>query len=85
MILQVMLEAKLERALWGLSESNLEVRMFEKFLRVRYPGKHAILGPGVGCMRCRRLLCGLCNPAIGMAGDDPDRLRRMTAYLEQHR
>jgi hypothetical protein len=32
----------------------------------------------------RRLLCGLCNTAIEMAGEDPDRLRRMAAYLEQH-
>jgi hypothetical protein len=32
----------------------------------------------------RRLLCGLCNVAIGMAGEDPDRLRRMAAYLEEH-
>lgn len=33
----------------------------------------------------RRLLCRLCNSAIGMAGEDPDRLRRMADYLEQHR
>jgi hypothetical protein len=33
----------------------------------------------------RRLLCRLCNVAIGMAGEDPDRLRRMADYLEQHK
>jgi hypothetical protein len=32
----------------------------------------------------RRLLCTLCNAAIGMAGEDPERLRRMADYLEQH-
>lgn len=32
--------------------------------------------------RVRGLLCGPCNHAIGKAGDDPERLRRMAAYLE---
>jgi Recombination endonuclease VII len=32
----------------------------------------------------RRLLCLLCNTAIGMAGEDPARLRRMADYLEQY-
>jgi hypothetical protein len=30
----------------------------------------------------RGLLCGGCNSAAGMAGDDPARLRQIAAYLE---
>lgn len=35
--------------------------------------------------RQRGVLCGLCNGALGLAKDDPKLLRRMAAYLEQHR
>lgn len=31
----------------------------------------------------RGILCGPCNQSIGLAGDDPDRLRRLAEYLEQ--
>lgn len=35
------------------------------------------------CRVCRRgIACDRCNVAIGMAADDPDRLRRMAANLE---
>lgn len=35
------------------------------------------------CVRCRRgVLCQWCNCALGYAGDDPDVLRRMAAYIE---
>lgn len=34
------------------------------------------------CADCRRgVLCGWCNTALGYAGDDPVRLRRMADYL----
>lgn len=33
----------------------------------------------------RALLCARCNVALGMAGDDPDRLRAMADYLERFR
>jgi hypothetical protein len=32
--------------------------------------------------RVRALLCGRCNVALGMAGEDPARLRAMAEYLE---
>lgn len=35
-----------------------------------------------GCVR--GLLCNRCNAFLGMALDDPDRLRRGAAYLESH-
>lgn len=40
--------------------------------------------PGeASCPSCRRgILCGWCNSALGYAGDDPARLRRMADYLE---
>ena len=35
------------------------------------------------CIDCRRgILCQWCNSALGYAGDDPARLRRMADYLE---
>lgn len=33
----------------------------------------------------RGMLCGHCNRAIGLAGDDPARLRKMARYIEKHR
>lgn len=34
------------------------------------------------CARCRRgLACGRCNTLIGMAGDDPEKLRRIAGSL----
>ena len=33
----------------------------------------------------RALLCTPCNTALGLAGDDPDRLRAMAEYVEAHR
>lgn len=33
----------------------------------------------------RGILCGHCNRAIGLAGDDPPRLRRMARYIEKYR
>jgi hypothetical protein len=44
---------------------------------------HSCCGSKRSCLICRRgLSCGLCNHAIGMAADDPDRLRRMADALE---
>ena len=31
----------------------------------------------------RGILCGGCNTALGMAGDDPDRLRALATYLDE--
>lgn len=33
----------------------------------------------------RKLLCDMCNKALGMAEDDPARLRAMADYLDMHR
>jgi hypothetical protein len=34
--------------------------------------------------RIRGLLCAKCNSALGLAGDDPERLRAMAAYVERY-
>ena len=47
---------------------------------------HGCCGPVKSCARCQRgILCGDCNTALGMAHDDPARLRKMAAYLEAHK
>lgn len=44
---------------------------------------HACCGPNRSCPVCRRGLAHrLCNVAVGQAGDDPTRLRRMADALE---
>lgn len=35
--------------------------------------------------KVRGLLCGQCNVALGMAKDDPERLRKLAVYLESFR
>jgi hypothetical protein len=41
---------------------------------------------GTSCGKCvRGLLCSNCNLAIGMLGDDPERLITAAAYLQRHR
>ena len=34
--------------------------------------------------KVRALLCGACNTAMGMVGDDPVRLRALADYLDSH-
>jgi hypothetical protein len=34
--------------------------------------------------RVRRLLCTCCNSALGMVDDDPEILKKMIAYLQEH-
>ncbi len=42
-------------------------------------------GGGRICGRCiRGLLCQQCNVALGMVGDDVERLHQLVAYLESH-
>ncbi len=44
---------------------------------------HSCCPEGRSCQVCRRgLACGTCNQSIALAGDDPDRLRRMASALE---
>lgn len=44
---------------------------------------HRCCPEGRSCRNCRRgLACKDCNSAIGLAGDDPNRLRRMADALE---
>lgn len=44
---------------------------------------HRCCPQGRSCAACRRgLACAACNKAIGLAGDDPARLRRMADALE---
>lgn len=33
----------------------------------------------------RDWICGKCNPALGLANDDPALLRKMAKYIEHHR
>lgn len=35
--------------------------------------------------KIRKLLCTPCNTSLGLAGDDPERLRLMAQYVEEHR
>lgn len=52
-------------------------------VKVHLDHDHSCCGPERSCRICRRgFSCGSCNHAIGMAGDDPDRLRRMADALE---
>ena len=45
-----------------------------------------MLSPDRSCPQCRRGLAhNVCNSLIGMAGDDPKRLRRIAANLERAR
>ena len=45
---------------------------------------HSCCGPERTCEKCRRgLSCKECNLAIGWAGDDPDKLRRIADNLEK--
>lgn len=37
------------------------------------------------CSGTRGLLCHECNTALGLAGEDSDRLRRMADYIDRHR
>jgi hypothetical protein len=37
------------------------------------------------CGEHRGWLCGNCNAALGFAGDNPDVLERMAAYVRRHR
>ena len=38
-----------------------------------------------GCETFRGWLCQGCNAALGLAGDNPERLRRLADYLEKHK
>lgn len=47
---------------------------------------HSHCTAGQGCPECiRGLLCRSCNTALGLLGDDPDRLTRAAAYLRRRR
>lgn len=51
--------------------------------RVRIDHDHSCCAPNSSCRICRRGLAHhRCNIAIGMADDDPDRLRRLADALE---
>lgn len=34
--------------------------------------------------KVRALLCGYCNPALGLLKEDPERIRALAAYVERH-
>ena len=52
-------------------------------VRVIVEHDHSCCPGDKSCRLCRRgLACNDCNIAIGLAGDDPDRLRRMADNLE---
>lgn len=51
--------------------------------KVHVEHDHSCCPEGRSCEICRRgLACGTCNRSIALAGDDPDRLRRMADALE---
>ena len=52
--------------------------------RVHVDHDHRHCPPRYSCARCRRgLACGICNYVVGLAGDDPARLRRIARNLER--
>ena len=57
--------------------------LIDERLRIHVDHDHSHCGDLKSCHVCRRgLACGNCNKAIGFAGDDPARLRRMADALE---
>lgn len=45
---------------------------------------HSCCGPSRSCWRCwRGLACNRCNVAVGMLGDDPERMRRVACNFER--
>jgi hypothetical protein len=56
----------------------------EERRKVAVDHDHSHCSPGSSCAFCRRgLACSNCNTAIGMAGDDPERLRILADNLER--
>ena|SRR5215475_4472416 len=52
-------------------------------VRVHIDHHHSCCPQTYSCRRCRRgLTCNQCNVCIGMAGDDPERLRRIADNLD---
>ena len=56
-------------------ETVMRLGQIQRLAVDEHPVTHAV----------RELLCARCNRALGGFADDPDRLRRAAAYVENHR
>lgn len=67
---------------WGLTLEDYDALMAAPCAICGGPSKHLDHNHDTG--EIREALCGLCNQAIGLFGEDTDRMQAALAYLEKH-